>query len=59
MVRRLNASRRIAILTSAALGMFPDATVLHLGLFRDKMTLQAIEWVHPLPRLSGDGSWEG
>lgn len=25
--------------------MFPDATVLHLGLFRDKVTLQAIEWV--------------
>jgi len=29
----------------AALELFPDATVLHLGLFRDKVTLQAIEWV--------------
>lgn len=27
----------------AALELFPDATVLHLGLFRDKSTLQAIE----------------
>jgi hypothetical protein len=30
-----------------ALELFPDATVLHLGLFRDKATLQAIESVHP------------
>jgi uracil phosphoribosyltransferase len=29
-----------------ALELFPDATVLHLGLFRDKHTLQAIEYVH-------------
>ena len=28
---------------AAALDLFPDATVLHLGLFRDKATLQAIE----------------
>ncbi|KAK8849575.1 uracil phosphoribosyltransferase [Kwoniella newhampshirensis] len=36
-------------LTDAALEMFPDATVLHLGLFRDKMTLQAIEYYSKLP----------
>lgn len=27
----------------AALESFPEATVLHLGLFRDKVSLQAIE----------------
>ncbi|WVQ79386.1 uracil phosphoribosyltransferase [Cryptococcus sp. DSM 104549] len=36
-------------LTDAALDMFPDATVLHLGLFRDKATLQAIEYYSKLP----------
>jgi uracil phosphoribosyltransferase len=30
-------------MTDAALEVFPEATVLHLGLFRDKTTLQAIE----------------
>lgn len=30
---------------SGALELFPDATVLHLGLFRDKVSLQAIESV--------------
>ncbi|TXT09143.1 hypothetical protein VHUM_02617 [Vanrija humicola] len=33
----------------AALALFPDATVLHLGLFRDKSTLQAIEYYSKLP----------
>ncbi|EIW71665.1 uracil phosphoribosyltransferase [Tremella mesenterica] len=33
----------------AALELFPDATVLHLGLFRDKVTLQAIEYYSKLP----------
>lgn len=32
-----------------ALDYFPDATVLHLGLFRDKTTLQAIEYYSKLP----------
>ncbi|WVQ96120.1 uracil phosphoribosyltransferase [Kwoniella sp. CBS 9459] len=36
-------------LTDAALEMFPDATVLHLGLFRDKVSLQAIEYYSKLP----------
>lgn len=30
-------------MTDAALEVFPEAAVLHLGLFRDKTTLQAIE----------------
>jgi uracil phosphoribosyltransferase len=37
-------------LNPAALELFPDATVLHLGLFRDKTTLQAIEYYSKLPR---------
>ncbi|KAK4685992.1 uracil phosphoribosyltransferase, partial [Tremellales sp. Uapishka_1] len=36
-------------MTDAALELFPDATVLHLGLFRDKVTLQAIEYYSKLP----------
>nr|ODN91121.1 uracil phosphoribosyltransferase [Cryptococcus depauperatus CBS 7841]ODN95573.1 uracil phosphoribosyltransferase [Cryptococcus depauperatus CBS 7855] len=36
-------------MTDAALESFPDATVLHLGLFRDKVTLQAIEYYSKLP----------
>ncbi|KAK1923743.1 uracil phosphoribosyltransferase-domain-containing protein [Papiliotrema laurentii] len=36
-------------LLEPALDMFPDATVLHLGLFRDKVTLQAIEYYSKLP----------
>ncbi len=39
----------------AALDLFPDASVLHLGLFRDKITLQAIEFVMvPLSRREAD-----
>jgi uracil phosphoribosyltransferase len=30
-------------MNQAALELFPDATVLHLGLFREKVSLQAIE----------------
>ncbi|CAK9781272.1 PRTase-like protein [Cutaneotrichosporon oleaginosum] len=37
-------------MTDAALEVFPEATVLHLGLFRDKATLQAIEYYSKLPR---------
>lgn len=36
-------------LTDAALESFPEATVLHLGLFRDKVSLQAIEYYSKLP----------
>lgn len=36
-------------LLEPALDLFPDATVLHLGLFRDKVTLQAIEYYSKLP----------
>ncbi|WWC73568.1 uracil phosphoribosyltransferase [Kwoniella pini CBS 10737] len=36
-------------LEDAALEMFPEATVLHLGLFRDKVSLQAIEYYSKLP----------
>ncbi|KAL7424952.1 hypothetical protein Q5752_000639 [Cryptotrichosporon argae] len=36
-------------MTDAALDLFPDATVLHLGLFRDKVSLQAIEYYSKLP----------
>ncbi|TYJ57856.1 uracil phosphoribosyltransferase [Cryptococcus floricola] len=36
-------------LCDAALESFPEATVLHLGLFRDKATLQAIEYYSKLP----------
>lgn len=42
------ASRQLT--TTAALDLFPDATVLHLGLFRDKHTLQAIEYYSKLPK---------
>lgn len=36
-------------MTEPALDMFPDATVLHLGLFREKTTLQVIEYYSKLP----------
>ncbi|KGB77968.3 hypothetical protein CNBG_4055 [Cryptococcus deuterogattii R265] len=36
-------------LTDAALESFPEATVLHLGLFRDKVSLQAVEYYSKLP----------
>ncbi|WWD04263.1 uracil phosphoribosyltransferase [Kwoniella europaea PYCC6329] len=36
-------------LEDAALEMFPEASVLHLGLFRDKVSLQAIEYYSKLP----------
>ncbi|ORY34889.1 uracil phosphoribosyltransferase-domain-containing protein [Naematelia encephala] len=36
-------------MTDAALDLFPDATVLHLGLFRDKVSLQAVEYYSKLP----------
>jgi len=36
-------------MTDAALDMFPDAAVLHLGLFREKTTLQVIEYYSKLP----------
>jgi len=36
-------------MTDGALELFPDATVLHLGLFRDKVTLQAVEYYSKLP----------
>ncbi|BEI92853.1 uncharacterized protein CcaverHIS019_0504810 [Cutaneotrichosporon cavernicola] len=38
-------------MTDAALDVFPEATVLHLGLFRDKTSLQAIEYYSKLPRV--------
>ncbi|KAJ9127326.1 hypothetical protein QFC24_000733 [Naganishia onofrii] len=36
-------------MTDAALEHFPDARVLHLGLFREKTTLQVIEYYSKLP----------
>ncbi|CAD6589937.1 MAG: hypothetical protein TREMPRED_005578 [Tremellales sp. Tagirdzhanova-0007] len=36
-------------MTDAALDLFPEASVLHLGLFRDKVSLQAIEYYSKLP----------
>jgi len=36
-------------MTDALLTLFPDAPVYHLGLFREKVTLQAVEYYSKLP----------